>query len=135
MKLSIGNIVLLGALGFAAYKLSGSTPPPPSGTPPPDFTPIPTPGPSPNPWAGLDDNKVLTRGQSGAEVRRLQQILNADLQGCKRGNLTRCQSLGTIAVDGQFGPATEALLFALHGIRQTKLVETGMHSHNLRLEY
>jgi peptidoglycan hydrolase-like protein with peptidoglycan-binding domain len=56
-------------------------------------TPTPTPTPTPNPG----DRPTIRRGSKGDAVRELQRILNAWYPSLKQ-----------LAVDGDFGPATEA---------------------------
>lgn len=57
----------------------------------------------------LDNNKLLKRGMSGAEVTQLQKMLKEKGQ--------------SVTVDGQFGPQTEAALLAVSGKTQITLAE------------
>lgn len=58
----------------------------------------------------LDNNKLLKRGMSGAEVTQLQTILKQKGQ--------------SVTIDGQFGPQTEAAVLAVFGKTQITLAET-----------
>ena len=66
--------------------------------------------------ATIDRNKVLKRGDTGAEVRELQTRLNADRASLASRYPLFLQTHGgagnwvQLAVDGNFGPATEGAL-------------------------
>lgn len=57
----------------------------------------------------MDENKLLYKGSRGAEVRELQNLLNA------------VQPLNGLTADGVFGSLTENKLYSLTGQRQTTL--------------
>lgn len=59
--------------------------------------------------AKLDENKLLYKGSRGAEVRELQNLLNA------------VQPSNALTADGVFGSLTENKLFSLTGQRQITL--------------
>lgn len=56
---------------------------------------------------GLDYNRVLKKGVTGEEVKKLQQLL------------------GNVEVDGIFGPITEAALLARKGVTSISLTQFG----------
>lgn len=66
--------------------------------------------PRPLPEPGPDVDKMLRRGVKGKEVKLLQERLNKD-----RGTHQ------PIAVDGDFGPKTEALLTKVKNVQQITL--------------
>lgn len=69
--------------------------------------PIPTP-------TALDKNKLLKRGVKGAEVERLQEMINKALAGLGKKLLV---------TDGAFGPKTEEALYYLIKTRTTTLAQ------------
>lgn len=69
--------------------------------------------PLPRPIA-LDKNKLLKRGVKGAEVKRLQEMINKALGGLGKKLLS---------TDGAFGPKTEEALYYLIKTRTTTLAQ------------
>ena len=67
----------------------------------------------------IDDHKLLKRGTNGPEVCQLQKFIN---------QVREDQSGSCIAVDGAFGPQTEAALYDLFGDRETTLFNTNFSS-------
>ncbi|MEO0472800.1 MAG: hypothetical protein AAF206_24505 [Bacteroidota bacterium] len=63
----------------------------------------------------LNEQKTLKRGINGPEVCELQKFIN---------QLRLAQYESCIAVDGAFGPQTEAALYDLFGARETTLQNT-----------
>lgn len=62
----------------------------------------------------LDKNKLLKRGVKGAEVERLQEMINKTLSALGKKLLV---------VDGAFGPKTEEALYFLIKTRSTTLAQ------------
>ena len=148
MKLKTEDWLLLGAgLVFLVSRTKAGTnttntlPTPSSGS---SSTPVPSTMPSTTPstssgtgssTAPLNLFLKLKLGSSGQEVRTLQTKLNDLLAKCKTGfslspTTIWCRTQNPIVVDGQFGPATQLLLYGLFKLTEIYLVDYPKYETN-----
>lgn len=144
MKLKTEDWLLLGAgLVFLVSRTKAGTnttntlPTPSSGS---SSTPMPSTTPSTSSGTGSSTAPLnlflkLKLGSSGQEVRTLQTKLNDLLAKCKTGfslspTTIWCRTQNPIVVDGQFGPATQSLLYGLFKLTEIYLADYPKYETN-----
>ena len=79
--------------------------------------------------SGLDKNKLLKFGDSGAEVKALQELIN---KSYIKANIKVIPTVNfkSVATDGSFGLQTQNALFELMGIYSISLADAEFNYNN-----